>query len=370
MLSVWSRRAAGAVAVAALSLGSGSAADPLTPPPVIPTGLASEPAGPVLDVTPPSIPGGHHTGHGLPHTTVCPPGEKWEEKKERPAGFFGSAELIFWRPRFADTAFALRDPTFDLTPSGRIEDINPDTRLGLRVGGGYRLESGWGVGLLYTYLESNDGSAIAAPAGGVIYPTLTRPGIVDRAATAAADAGLTYQLFDLDVSKTVELDKHLALRTFAGVRFANIDSDLNAGYDGQLARQARVASTSEFVGAGPTAGAEATWEAGPIGLFGAARGGLVYGRFDSRLTEVNANGTVPLADVSDRAFGLAPTMTVQLGGSYNWRGLSVAAGYEVTHWFGAVSRPTFTDDFADGRVARKRSDLSLDGVFVRLMASY
>lgn len=361
-MTAWSRLVAGALAAVALTVGPSRAADPLTPPPVIPAGLASEPAGPILDLTPPALP-------GPAHTAVYAPGVRMEaEKAEQPAGFFASADLMFGRPRFSDNAFALVDPLLDLSPSGRVREVNPDSRAGLRVGGGYRLESGWGVGLTYSYLQSRDGLTVAAPAGGTVYPLLTRPGIVDRADTAFATAGITYQLFDLDFSKTVALDKHLSLTTFGGVRFVNLNTDLGADYDSQLARQAAVRTTSKFIGAGPTAGATATWTAGPVGLFGTARGGLVYGRFDGTYAE--ANGGVGLADVSDRSFGVAPVVSVGVGGSYAWRGVSLAVGYEVTQWFGAISRPTFTDDFADGRVARRRTDLSLDGVFIRLTASY
>jgi hypothetical protein len=61
---------------------------------------------------------------------------------------------------------------------------------------------------------------------------------------------------------------------------------------------------------------------------------------------------------------------VQLGGSWQWRALSFAAGYEVTHWFNLISRPTATDDFAEGKVLRRSSDLSLDGVFFRVAVGY
>jgi hypothetical protein len=46
--------------------------------------------------------------------------------------------------------------------------------------------------------------------------------------------------------------------------------------------------------------------------------------------------------------------------------VSLAAGYEITHWFNVTSRPAFGDDFSEGKVARRRGDLSLDGVFFRV----
>lgn len=345
-------------ASAAVALALGPA--PAGQPPVVPSGLVAEPVGEVVDLTPPSLPG--RSAPPAVTATLC----------DEPGAWFATGEVLLWRPRLGDAAFALLDPRADLTPMGRVRDVPLDARAGLRVGAGYRFAgSGWNVGLTYTHFNSTGTQDAVAPPGGVVYPLLNRPGIVDQAARLTGTARLNYDLFDLDFSKAVVVDPHLTLRPFAGVRFADIDTCLGASADGGLARQAAVHSGSGFQGVGPTAGAEAAWTVTRrLSLFGTARGGLLFGTFDGRGRETNANGAVLLADVADRFSGVAPVVSVGLGGSYRWRTVSVAAGYEVTHWFGAVSRPSFTDDFADGRVTRRRSDLSLDGVFLRLGVEY
>lgn len=354
-MNTLSRLVAASAAVAALALGAAHA-----DPPVVPSGLVAEPAGEVLDLTPPTLPG-RPTPPSVTQT-LC----------DEPGAWFATGEVLLWRPRLGDAAFALVDPRADLAPMGRVKDVSLDARAGLRVGAGYRFAgSGWGVGLTYTHFASSGSQDATAPTGGVVYPLLNRPGIVDRAARLTGTARLDYDLFDLDFSKAVAVDPHLTLRPFAGVRFADIDTCLGAAAAGLLAQQAVVRSGSGFQGAGPTAGAEAAWTVTRrLSLFGTARGGLLFGTFDGYARETNANGAVLLADVADRFSSVAPMVSVGLGASYRWRTVSVAAGYEVTHWFGAVTRPSFTDDFADGRVARRRSDLSLDGVYLRLGVEY
>jgi hypothetical protein len=330
-------------------------------PPVVPAGLATEPVGEVLDLTPPTLPGRSEHAHPAKH-----------HHHDHSGGLFASGEYLLWRPRLGDSAFALIDPANDLTPAGRVKDVPLGTRSGFRANLGYKLPgSGWAVGVTYTHLLSTGRETVAAPAGGVLYPLLTRPGIVDRAASAVGTGRVKYDAFDLDISRTTEIDEHVALRSFAGVRFTDLDTDLGSTYDGLLARNSAVQTNSGFQGVGPTAGAEATWLVGHgLNLFGNARGGLLYGTFDGRARETNAAGAVNLADVTDRFSGLAPVVAVGLGGSFQFRGITVAGGYEVTHYFGVVSRPTFTDDFAEGRVARRRSDLSFDGIFIRVGAAY
>lgn len=355
------RRHTLAVAALALLAGRVVAGPPVAGPPPSVVPLHVEPAGEVVDVTPPELPGRAHVAD--------PPSV---HAAHEDGGFTAAAEVLLWRPRFGDTGYALLDPLADLTPQGRVKDVQPGNRAGLRVGGRYRFEHyGWDVGVTYTHLKNTGSDEAVAPAGGLVYPLLTRAGGTDRAARAAAEVTLKYNLFDLDAGRTFALDDHLAVRPFAGVRFADLDTRLTATYDGRLARRAEATADSLFRGAGPTAGAAAEWRLGErVGLFGSARGGLVYGTFDTRTRETNGAGGLLLADVGDRFSGVVPTTTVALGGSFRWRSLEVAGGYELTHWFGAVARPDLPDDFAEGRAVRRRGDLSLDGVFVRLAYTY
>ncbi|HET6574315.1 MAG TPA: Lpg1974 family pore-forming outer membrane protein [Fimbriiglobus sp.] len=331
---------------------------------VVPVGdgpLATpEPPIHVRDLTPAELPGGSNSAYNVLTTP------------ESPGAWLVTADYLLWRPRLDSTDYALLDPRNDLAPQGRVRNLTYDTRSGLRVGLGYRLPGhGWDVGVTYTDLHTSGHDALAAPPGGVLYPTLTRPGLIDTASRAAATAGLDYQVFDIDFGKRFAVDPYLSLRVFGGVRLASIDVDQSVLYDGCQARLAEVRTCAGLEGAGPTAGAEARWAVSDrLGLFGTARGGMLFADFDGRVRETNAGGAVLNADVSDRFAGLAPFVSVGLGGSWRWRTLTLVAGYEVTHWFKATTRPVLVDDFAAGKVVRRRGDLSLDGIFLRLGAAY
>ena len=343
--------------LAALFTGSALAADPV-PPSVLPASALDPPVN-VVDLTPAEFPG-RHAPEYVDHSADC-----------RPGGWFASGEYLLWRPRLSDAAFAVVDPRNDLTPQGRVRNVNPDVGHGLRTNLGYRFDSGWDVGVTYTYLHADGNAAAFAPAGGVLYPLLTRPGVVDKALLADAGTCLRYDVFDLDFGKTVALDPNLSVRAFGGVRFAVIDTEVWARYDGLHARNALADAWSRFDGAGPTAGAEARWALGRhLTLFGGGRGGLIYGTFRGDLVETNAGNTILTTDLSDRFTGVAPTASAWLGGSWQWRSVSVAAGYEVTHWFNVAARPTPVDDFAEGKLLRRRGDLSFDGVFFRVGIGY
>lgn len=345
--------------VAALGLLVGPTfADP--PPAVV--ALQVQPTGEVVDLTPAELPHADHsasapTPHQSPHAE---------------GGFTLAAEVLLWRARLGDTPYALIDPLADLRPQGRVRDVQPGNKAGLRVGGRYRFEhTGWDVGVTFTHLNTSGGDEATAPLGGLVYPLLTRSGLTDRANFAAADVQLKYGVFDLEVGKSLALDEWLVLRPLAGVRFTDLDRQLTARYEGRQAIGAEVLTASRFRGAGPIAGVGGEWTFGErLRLFGGTRLGLLYGTFETGLRETNANGGRLLADVCDRFSGVVPTAGVSLGGGYRWRSVGLSAGYELTHYFNGTSRPDLSDDFAEGRAVRRRGDLSLDGVFLRLEYTY
>ena len=353
---------------------------PIALPAVMPEHQPDHAAGGIVDMTPASLPGAYHGDlHGMPehahpaaHCEAC---EHLHHHLEDTHGqWFATGEYLLWRPRMDGLGYAIVDPVNDYTPTGRVRNLNHDVASGLRVGLGYRLPGhGWDVGVLYTYLSSSNDEAAVAPPGGVIYPTYTRPGVVDTVGRAVGFASFDYNVFDVDIGRTWAVDDHLTVRTFGGVRIAAIDMDYGANYDGIQALSSKVTNRLAFDGAGPTAGVSGQWNiARGFGLIGSTRAGLLYGDSTSRVVETN--GPAPtqgvLTDVSDEFSGVAPFMSIALGGKYQWKNISFAAGYEVTHYFNLASQPVLVDDFAEGKYLRKRNDLSFDGVFFRLGVTY
>lgn len=308
---------------------------------------------PLRDVTPPEL---------------ALPVEAHAEAPAKEGGIYGSAEYLLLRPQQRGLDFALVDPVDDLTPQGRLRSVRNETRSGFRVGLGYRFaNSGWDVGFNYTTFHSKGEVLVVAPPGGLIYPELTRPGLTDSALSALANSRLNYNIYDLEVGKQLDLDEWTQLRLFGGLRFAGIQQSVNAFYNGGLADNASAQSRSNFYGAGPLAGAEMRWKIfRGFSLFGKAEGGLIYGRTTSTLLETNNAGATLYSDVNELFRPIVPVVGLAIGGSYQFRGITMSAGYQVVNWFGLIQRTSLVDDFAEGRALQQSNDLSIDGFFFKM----
>jgi hypothetical protein len=293
--------------------------------------------------------------------------------KDPPAGgLYLSGEFLLLTPRQRGLDFAITDPSNNLAPNGRVESLNYETQPGFRATIAYRVPGhGWELGLTYTYFNSRDDAVVAAPPGGLIYPTLTKAGLTNDALGALARSRLTLNVYDIELGRHWDTDETLRFRLVGGVRLITVRQSLEAFYDGRDADLAFVRTESNFDGAGPLAGVESWWAlTKSIGVFGRATGGLVTGTMRNPYRETNNGGATVYADVSDRYALTVPFATVGIGLSYEYRGLFFRAGYEVTNYFGLFERPYYTNDFAEGKVMNRSTNLALDGVFLQFGLSF
>ena len=255
-----------------------------------------------------------------------------------------------------------------LAAEGSIQSLNYELRTGVRGELGYRFgESGWDVLTSYTYFRTGVQENLSAGAGEVLIPTLTRPGLTNQATFAAADANLEYNVFDLQVGKRFALDEHFAVRAFGGLRFASIRQNFQAYYDGRDARSAAVFAPSNFQGFGPIAGGEAVLSASHgFHLYGRANGGLLTGPSTNPLLETNNSGATVYANTAYDVRKVVPVVSLGVGGGWQYRTVSVRMGYEVTHWFGVIDQPRFTDDVSRGKFVSRSANLSLEGLFIQV----
>jgi hypothetical protein len=313
--------------------------------------------------------------HGLPDLTPpefnYPPPHAVEA--EPPAGGWSAAvEFLYFTPRERGLDFALVDPRNDLVPTGTVQSLNYKPSPGVRAALAYQIPGrGWDLGVAYTYFTATDEFGVGAPAGALLYPTLTRAGLTNEAQAAVANARITFNIYDVTAGRTWEVDESARLRLFGGVRLANIRQQFDASYVGRDADAAFVETRHRFDAAGPLFGAE-TWcgFGNGFGLFGRATGAIVTGTMRAPFTETNNGGATVYTDLRDRYALTVPVVTLGVGVSYEYRGVFVRAGYEVTNWFGLFERPVFVDDFAEGKFVRQPANLALDGFFVQLGLSF
>ena len=188
----------------ALVLGFGGKAiaqlpEPLPVPVTVTPAEHQYPPG-VIDMTPAELP-------GPPTSPTC----YFVPADDAIAPFVVSAEYLLIRPHRRDLDYVIVDPKNNLAPEGRIASLDWQTRSGVRAGFMWRpRNSSTDLAFTYTYAYSRDSASIAAPAGGVLFPSLTRPGIVDQALTAQAFSSINYNVFDIDVGRRFTVRRELA----------------------------------------------------------------------------------------------------------------------------------------------------------------
>ena len=248
-----------------------------------------------------------------------------------------------------------------------MQSLNYRAEPGLRASLAYRVPGyNWDIGFTYLYIQSSDGFGVTAPPGGLLYPTLTKPGLTNESSTAAANAHLSIDTYDIEFGRHFEFENFHA-RLFGGIRLATVRQGLTAGYTGRDADFASVELLSNFDGYGPLVGLETSWSlAGGLGVFGRVNAALLTGTMRNPFTETNNSGATVYADLRDRFALTVPVLTLGVGVSYEYRGFFLRAGYEVTNWFGMFERAAFLDDFAEGKFLRQSTNLALDGLFVQL----
>lgn len=356
-------------------VASGFASAPITPPPLTGVLPASAEEPHVKDLTPSVLPGLYDPLHGDAahgsggHGEAAHGGGHAEHSEP---GFYGTAEYLLLRPRRGAFDYALVDPTKDLVPNGTLQSLNYELRSGVRAGLGYRFkDTAWSAGFTYTFLRSSSDDMRTADVNGLIYPTLSRPGLVDNVGYAEASASLEYNVFDVEISRQVHVDERLNLRLYGGVRFATVRQDFDAMYDLRDANFARVATQSNFDGFGPLLGAEASLKTfGGFHLFGKTSAAMLTGTVTNPYRETNNGGLTTFANVDYRTRRVLPVFGSGIGLGWERRGVAIRVGYEMTNWFNLIDQVRFTNDLAEGKLTTRQSDLSMEGLFVQFAVQY
>ena len=322
---------------------------------------------------------GHHGGHSeAGHEAAHEASHAGTGEACDPGGLAFWGEYLLMKPHRNAQDYAIIAPDRITLPGGTIQSVDLATQSGFRFGGGWKLPGeGWLIGVTYTYLHTNDNQTIGAPGNGDLFATLTRSGPVMDAALATASCNLDYNVIDIEASKRFSPSHGLDLTVFGGGRVAIIDQKLDATYSGGAGAVGNdhVSSPVYFYGFGPTFGMQSDFriyeghEHTGLSLYARARGSLISGEFRNFLTE-NIDNTPTIVNVNEKTHSVVPVLDLGVGVAMEWEHLSVSVGYELTNWFGMVNSPDFTDTQNLGKVSRRTSDLSLEGLAVRVGLSF
>ncbi len=265
------------------------------------------------------------------------------------SGAIGEIEYLYLRARRTGLIAA-----GDFTPGAlRNVDYDYDANSGLRAGFGYRFETGWDIIFTYTYFHTS----------GRVGPTaITHPLL--GAATASGNAGLDYDVFDLDVGRWRCINPNTDFRLFAGVRYGIIDQAVNSTV---ASTQATVTSRlTNYVDAiGLRAGGQLHWNV--LGNF------TVFGRGATGVLVADASNAFAQGDaVAYTDSPLAPSATLEaaLGGSWRRNGFEVSIGYELTQWFNVSAMAPHSTDAPAYLIDNELTDLMIDGFFGKISWNY
>jgi len=290
------------------------------------------------------------------------------------AGFIFRGEYLLGRPRSDNQDFVIRNGNGGLAVTGPVESLRYNLGNGFSAELGYRF-AGSGLDLDatfgYTYFAASGGSNIAAAPGSALFPTITRPGLIDRVQSASAENSLNINLYDLLLTRRFLIDDRLALRGFGGLRFGEIREGFIANYDGLDARSAKVDTRSRFQGFGPMVGGEAVLAA-PRGihLYMRASGGLLVGDSFNSWIETNDNGNSLYVNAPYDMRKTVSFAGLGVGLGWQYRTISVRCGYDVTEWFGVTERVRLSSDIAQGAINSRSGNVSLDAFFLQFAITF
>lgn len=286
--------------------------------------------------------------------------------------WIAKVDYLNWSVNRQGLDFAVStDGTALAVGNGSVRNLDFGRDSGVRAGIGYLFSSGWDLTGNYTYFRNSASASATEPAGGNLWATRSHPNVNQEAETAAATGNFNYDVFDLEAGYGYRFNESIAIRPFGGLRWANIDQNLNVRYDGRDFDNAVVDNNLKMNGFGFRLGMDGYWHLGHgWSLFGRGAGSVMYGRFQSRLLETNFDGADTVVNVTDDYTQAVPVLETSMGTAWQYESFQFAAGYELNNWFDLGNRSMFPDNAHEGAYAPGSNSVLLHGFFLRCSVVY
>jgi hypothetical protein len=291
------------------------------------------------------------------------------------------ADVLWLHPTGVDMAHAQQQDGLGgagTVPFGEIGVVDPDYDLGFRIGGELRIAADAGVFASYAFFESDAISNVTAPnipgGGGAVGSLVHHPGATITASAGPVDAtyDIQFQIGDLAYRQVLSRDCVHYVSVFLGGRFGQLDQEfMQTGvFGGGQGGAIDTSSTIEFSGAGPLAGIDGARQIGKsrFSVYGRSLVAAITGEFDSRYTMFNRTTDILLAESLWKDDRIVPMLDYEIGVAWTspQGHLRFAAGYMGSHWFNAVSTPTFVDAVQADNYVNVGDTISFDGLVGRV----
>lgn len=270
------------------------------------------------------------------------------------SGFYFGADYLNWAARGAIWTLPSNAAGF------KFQVLDSSRNSGVRTEIGYRFASGWDIGYRFTHFDAQ--SHFDAP------PSMNNTGL----GVEDGDGSLTYNVNDLEIGRTFNVDTSADFRVFGGLRWAliNLTRNTYAPADnvdfpaGILLED----NYSQLDAVGIGFGGLARWRIGDTGLSLFGRGAF-YGLAGSmHITDTSIIPYYGYQTIS--ANTTQGILDVEIGAGVGWtKGpWQFEAGYEISEWFNTFS-PGSGLSFSglNNATLPNPQQFSLDGFYLRVM---
>ena len=278
-----------------------------------------------------------------------------------------------------------------LVAEGKNHSVDPSYDSGFRVGVRADL-CNWDFGARYTRYHTDEKASVL-DLNGNIQPSRLHPAGnaqigKNELKFACTKYDFDYDVIDIEFGRKIDTCYCDQLRFFGGVKIAYIDQDLCTGYTenpdyqngGSNIDAARVKERVEMDAYGLYAGGEGHWNiCGCLGAFGRVGGGALIGDFERSVFEERVDDATVIVDTHDCCAKMITNFEIATGLEFvfntcfcgDW---GIQVGYEFHHWGNMLDFIQFSgnDDTNEypATTDRNSEDIGLDGLFVRLSASF
>ena len=249
---------------------------------------------------------------------------------------------------------------------------------GVRVGGALAFNDCFSLTASYTFFESDSFNTVVPPViaggGGAVGSLVHHPGagIVSSAGPLTAYYNIDFQLGDVAFRRLLYGDNRGWMNYSVGGRYAHLDQDFRQFglFSGSQTGNINTVTDIEFHGGGLRLGLDGERRLGSRGLSFVANVAVspVVGQFSSYYLEQNTSTATQLANavwkddrfvtILDYEVGLAWT-----GRCNKWR---VFTGYTGSHWFNAITTPSFVNAVQNNNYVDVGDTISFDGITARI----
>lgn len=257
-------------------------------------------------------------------------------------------------------------------PIGRVGTLDHTYESGVRVGLRKCLSECAAIHVSYAWFESVTNDSISVTGNNVISPILFVPTVAnagDNAQRAEGEYNVRFQIADIDYRYRWMCSALGHLDVVLGGRYANLKQDITATYRFAPPDGTTITNTNiDFDGGGLRIGLDGercVHGCSRLKVYGKGFASVLSGSFKSDYRQINQfNGTEAVVQWEDDRF--VPILEGELGLAIEHGHVRLAAGYQMSAWFNAVTTPVFVDAVNAGNYTNVQDTITFDGLVGRI----